>query len=156
MTIFDHPLWPRLRPYAAIYKNRENLDLLQLPDDLRDEAKAIELPCVSCGSPCRVFRARLKSARSRVGGKPEERRLFYASTCPSHVNAGCARSRAAKDHKRLVRDALGERVDDVPSIRVEVLDASGAVLLDLRSEVREAVSVDLPAGATSLRLVPRI
>ena len=85
MIVFDHPFWLQLRPYARLSEGRDNLDLLQLPDDLRVQAVMIQIPCVACGEPCRVFRARLKSERSRIAGQVEERRLFYAATCPSSV-----------------------------------------------------------------------
>lgn len=153
MTIFDHPLWPSLKPYARLSEGRDNLDLLQLPDDLRVQAAGIVLPCVACGTGIRVFRARLKSNRSRIAGSVEERRMFYAATCPSGANAGCARSRAAKEHKRRVRERLGGQREVAPAISVEVLDASGMVLYAVRTGGREPLKFDLPETARSVALV---
>lgn len=109
MIVFHHPNWFFLRPYVRLSSLRGNVDLLDLPDDLRALALATIVDCVACAAPIRCFRARTKSKRSRVSGSSEERRLFYASTCASTVNTGCSRSRAAKDHKRLVRTMLGEK-----------------------------------------------
>lgn len=155
MNVFEHELWTSLRPYARLSDGRDNLDLLQLPNDLRAKALAAEFPCVACGQPCRVFRARVKSGRSRVAGRAEERRLFYAATCPASVNAGCARSRAAKSHKRVVRSRLGGQREVQSSISVQVLDSSGLVLYEMISEVREPFKVDLPLHAAVLSFVPK-
>mgnify|MGYP001585531814 FL=1 len=154
MTIFDHPLWPSLLPFSRLSEGRDNLDLLQLPDDLRTEAVKIVLPCVACAAPIRVFRARVKSNRSRIANQVEERRMFYAATCPASVNPGCARSKAAKDHKRFVRERLSGQREAAPAISVQVLDASGAVLYAMRSEVKEPFQVDLPKGAATIAFVP--
>ncbi len=80
--------------------------------------------------------------------------MFYAATCPASVNLGCARSRAAKEHKTYVRRLLGTQRDPIPAIKIQVLDASGAVLYELRSEVKEKFEVRLPAGAASIAFVP--
>ncbi len=149
-TIFESPEWEKFSPYARLSVGRDNLDLLQLPDDLRSLAVRILRPCVACGNLVRVFRARMKSKRSRIANQVEERRLFYAASCPSDVNAGCARSKAAQDHKKRVRDLLGKQRDRVPSISVEVRDASGMTLYCMSSEVRESFQVDIPAGATTI------
>ena len=154
MTIFDHLLWPALLPFARLSEGRDNLDLLQLPDDLRVQAPAIILPCVACAEPVRVFRARMKSGRSRIAGSVEERRMFYAATCPASVNPGCARSKAAQAHKRFIRERLGQQREALPAISVQVLDASGVVLYAMRSEVKEPFQVDLPKGAATLAFVP--
>ncbi len=153
-TVFDHPLWSSLGKYARLSDGRDNLDLLQLPDELRAQAMALSLPCVACAAPCHVFRARLKSERSRVAGQVEEHRLFYAATCPSTVNAGCSRSKAAKSHKRRVRELLGKQREAPRAIAVKVLDASGQVLCTVRSEVKEEVPLELPWGAARIVLVP--
>lgn len=154
MTIFDHGLWPRLKIYARLSNGRDNLDLLQLPNDLRILASQILLPCVACGEPIRVFRARMKSKRSRIAKQVEERRMFYASTCPGNVNSGCARSTAAMAHKQVVRDHFGMAREKRPSIVVRIEDASGLVLYEMKSEVVEKFSVDLPAAATTIVFVP--
>jgi hypothetical protein len=103
VTLFEHPIWQHVRPYAHLSDGRENLDFLQLPDQLRELALEVEVNCIACGRSIRPMRAREMSERSRVAGTPTERRLFYASTCPSEVDLGCARTKAAKDHKNLVR-----------------------------------------------------
>lgn len=153
-TVFDRPIWKDLQGYARLNDRRDNLDLLQLPDDLREQAAAVRCPCISCGAEIRVFRARLKSGRSRVAGQIEERRLFYAATCPTEVNSGCSRSRQAKEHKQFVRALLGKQREPAPAITVRVLDASGAVLYAMTSEVREPFEVALPFGAASIAFVP--
>lgn len=154
MTLFEHPLWSRLLPYAHLAAGRDNLDLLQLPEDLRAEAVCVALPCVACGSLVRVLRARLKSRRSRIAGQAEEHRLFYAATCPAAKNPGCARSRAAKDHRRRVRDALGPIREEARRVSVCVLDASGRVLCQVQADGLEPLRVDLPQGASALAVVP--
>lgn len=154
ITVFDLPIWPDLLPYARISPRRDNLDLLQLPDDLRQRAQALELPCVACAALCHVFRARVKSGRSRIAGQVEERRLFYAATCPSSVNTGCARSRAAKEHKRAVCRLAGIERELPRAIGVRVLDASGQVLYAMQSVVSEPFQVDLPPGAVVIAFVP--
>lgn len=114
MIAFDHPLWPALAPYARVAPGRDNVDLLQLPDDLRAAALSTLVNCVACGAPIHCFRARAKSKRARIGGTETERRLFYAATCVAP--AGCSRSRAAKDHKNYVRRLFGLSVG-IPSVR---------------------------------------
>lgn len=101
MVIFNHSDWPRLLPYVRVTEGRGNVDLLRLPDDLRSVALAVVVDCVACGSPIRCFRARVKSKRARTAGSETERRLFYSATCAAEVDPGCARSKAAKDHKKL-------------------------------------------------------
>lgn len=156
MTIFDHYLWSKLKPYARLTVGRDNLDLLQLPDGLRAEAMTISLPCVACGESIRVFRARMKSKRSRIAEQVEERRLFYAATCPSAVNAGCSRSRAAKGHKKILRERLGQQRErrGRSQVYVEVHDASGKLLYAVMSDMQERFEFDLPSGATTIALVP--
>jgi hypothetical protein len=154
MTIFNHSIWKDLKPYAVLSSGRNNLDLLQLPDDLRARALAITLPCCACGEPIHIFRARMKSSRSRIAGQVEERRLFYAATCPSSANAGCARSVAARNHKRSLKDILGVQREVPRSITVQILDEVGSVIAIIRSEVKEPFKIDLPPGATSISLVP--
>ncbi len=100
MTLFDHPAWAHLARYAHLDANRANLDLLQVPDQLRELAIGCQANCVACGAPLRPLRARMKSSRSRIAGSETERRLFYAPTCPTDVNPGCSRSKAARDHKK--------------------------------------------------------
>lgn len=107
MTIFDHPLWPSIQPYALLAEGRDNLDILQPPDEVRAEAVNVTVPCVACGNLMHPFRVRARSGRSRVSGAPEERRLYYAATCPTDVNPGCSRTVAAKSHKNLVRRMFG-------------------------------------------------
>ena len=110
--------------------------------------------CVSCGDPIWPLRARTQSKRSRISGSTEERRLFYAATCTAEKNSGCARARQAKDHKTLVRKIFGIGRVEAPSIRVEVHDASGQVLYRLASEVKEKISVSIPAGASTIEFLP--
>ena len=76
-----------------------NVDFLQLPDDLRKLALQVEVNCVACGRPIHPLRARAKSERSRIGHSVTEHRLFYAPTCPTDVNPGCARTHEARSHK---------------------------------------------------------
>ncbi len=126
--LFDHPIWPRILPHAHINIGRANLDFLGLPDDLRAEALDVRACCVSCGGPVAPLRARALSIRSRISGMTIERRLFYAATCPQHENAGCARSRAAKQHKAELRLLFaveapsGSGVSSVPAaVRIATL-----------------------------------
>lgn len=86
---------------------RDNMDLLDLPDDLRTLALGVVVNCVSCGAVIHPFRMRTKSLRARVSGAPDERRLFYAGTCASVENPGCSRTNAATEHKQLLIRTLG-------------------------------------------------
>lgn len=99
MTLFDHPIFKYVIPYASLDEGRMNLDFLQLPEDLRDLALKVEVNCVACGKPICCLRARMKSERSRVGNSATEKRLFYAPTCPTDQNPGCSRTHDAKAHK---------------------------------------------------------
>lgn len=107
MTLLDHPIFKHLASYASVDEQRANVDFLQLPEQLRALALDVVVNCVSCGAVIHPLRARAQSERSRVGNSPTERRLFYAATCPSEVNAGCSRTHVAKQHKVAVLAALG-------------------------------------------------
>lgn len=107
MILFDHPIWKHIKKYAAVAEGRDNLDFHQLPDQLRALALEVTANCVACGAVVNPLRARAKSERSRIAGSPVERRLFYAPTCLTEKNPGCSRARAARDHKKIVRVALG-------------------------------------------------
>lgn len=106
MTLFEHPIWPYVLPYAHLAAGRDNLDFLQLPDQIRELALQVVANCVACGAVIHPMRARQVSERSRIGGTPTERRLFYAATCPSEVNSGCSRTIAAQHHKNFMRSKL--------------------------------------------------
>lgn len=124
MNLFDHPIWPHLRPYASLDEGRANLDFLQLPDQLRELALGVVVNCVACGRPISPLRARAKSQRSRVAGSATERRLFYAPTCPTDVNVGCSRALAAREHKDwLVREIVKQCAAAPPATRVVNLSA---------------------------------
>lgn len=86
-----------------------NVDFLQLPDDLRKLALQVECNCVACGRSIHPLRARAKSERSRIGHSVTEHRLFYAPTCPTDVNPGCARTHEARDHKLVMLSVLTEQ-----------------------------------------------
>jgi ribA/ribD-fused uncharacterized protein len=103
VILFDHPIWKHVAPFAKMVAGRDNVDLLQLPDDLRVLAVDVVCNCVSCGAVIHPLRCRAKSDRSRVAGTAVERRLFYAATCPSEMNPGCSRTTAAQEHKEMVR-----------------------------------------------------
>lgn len=155
MIIFDHPIWPQVSPYARLSEGRDNLDLLQLPDDLILVALNATVTCVACGNPIHPFRRRTKSQRARIANRPEERRLYYASTCAASVNAGCARSTAAKNHKVEVRDRLGaQREPEQPIVRIEIRDDSGLIVYKVETSGREPFEVTLPAGASTIKFVP--
>lgn len=106
MTLFEHPIWPHVAPYARLDGGRANLDLHQLPDQLRDLALAVETNCVACGKVIHPLRARVLSSRSRVAGSLVEHRLFYAPTCPTDADPGCSRTVAARNHKRRLRELM--------------------------------------------------
>lgn len=99
MTIFEHPIWPYIRPFAQVSDGRANVDFLQLPAQLRSLALDAVCNCVSCGKVIHPLRARAKSERSRIAGTPTEWRLFYAPTCETEKDAGCSRTKSAKSHK---------------------------------------------------------
>ena len=54
----------------------------------------------------------------------------------------------------MVRDLLGKQRERRPSIVVRIEDASGMVLYEMKSEVVERFSVDLPAAAATIVFVP--
>lgn len=110
MILFDHPIWRYVAPFTHIPDGRDNIDLIGMPDDLRDLALGVIANCVSCGRVIHPLRARAKSERSRIANTAVERRLFYAATCPTDVDSGCARSKAARDHKNTVRRMFGLKV----------------------------------------------
>lgn len=125
MTIFDHPIWPIVEPFARLASGRNNLDILQPPDDVRKQALAAIANCVACGVEIHPFRVRVKSKRSRVAGDVVERRLFYAATCPSSVNPGCSRTKAAKDHKKRVLLEMGTmKTSEARTKVVAMIDAA--------------------------------
>ena len=76
--LFGLPIWLKLRQYAHFSNSvrggrvAPRLNLLQLPEDLRVEALAVTVPCVSCGQPIHPLRARKKSERSRIAGSETE------------------------------------------------------------------------------------
>lgn len=107
MTIFDHPIWEYLAGYVHMPSGRDNIDLLQVPEPLRSIALTVVSNCISCGRVIFPLRARAKSKRSRVAHTTIEKRLFYAPTCPTSKDSGCARSRAAQMHKDEVRVKFG-------------------------------------------------
>lgn len=107
MTIFDHPILQYLVPYFHLGDGRDNLDLLQLPPDLRELALQVVTNCPSCGAVVYPFRARAKSSRSRIAHTEYEHRLFYAPTCPTEIDPGCSRTAAAKAHKEVLRAMFG-------------------------------------------------
>ncbi len=111
MLIFDHPIWKHVLPYAHLAPGRDNLDFLQLPEQLRTLSLDVISNCVACGKIVSPLRARQKSDRSRVSGTETERRLFYAPTCATEVNPGCSRSKAAQQHKDIMRAKLGFSTD---------------------------------------------
>jgi hypothetical protein len=147
-------MWELLRPYARLSVGRDNLDLLDLPVPLRQAALAADVTCVACGELCHAFRARMKSGRSRIAGQVEEHRLFYAATCPSSKNPGCSRTKAAKDHKKRIRREMGEVREPSPGAKVQMVDASGMVLMEVFSQVLEPLTVVLPKDVVALVFKP--
>lgn len=107
VTIFEHPIWPYIFKHGHIPAGRDNLDFLDLPDDLRALAIGVQTNCVSCGKVINPLRARALSTRSRVAHTAIEKRLFYAPTCPTNRDSGCARSKSAQRHKDEVRVRFG-------------------------------------------------
>jgi hypothetical protein len=99
MTVLDHPIWKYIRPFITVNAARENIDVREIPDDLRDCALDIVVNCAACGKVIHPFRVRAKSDRARIADSAEERRLFYAGTCPSERDPGCSRTTAAREHK---------------------------------------------------------
>jgi hypothetical protein len=133
-----------VRSHIRCTSLRGNVDVLQLPDAHRVLALALKAPCVACGKDCHLFRARLKSERSRVAGA-EERRLFYSATC----SPGCSRSKAAKEHKREVLAYLGAVKSKY--VRVVFLDAVGQVVADLTAQ--PGSECHIPVDVAKIRIV---
>jgi hypothetical protein len=123
MTLFEHPIWPRLRPYAHVTEGRKNLDFLGVPEALRAEALAVLVSCVACGAQIHPLRLRAKSQRSRIARTAVEKRLFYAATCAQDEMPGCSRTKLAKRHKRDVLTELGAEDSDDTAFAVRVLRA---------------------------------
>jgi len=107
VTLFDHPIWGLVEPYAHLSLGRANVDFLQLPDQLRSLALDVVVNCVSCGALIHPMRERAPSSRSRVSRTAVERRLFYAASCTAERSPGCSRTVAAMRHKDEVRARLG-------------------------------------------------
>lgn len=113
MTIFDHPIFWHVLPYFHVGEGREaggrdNVDLLELPDQLRALAVDVIVNCIACGAVISPFRARVKSEKCRVAGSAVERRLFYSGVCAS--DRSCSRTRACQQHKdELLGLVLGRR-----------------------------------------------
>ena len=107
MTLFEHPIWVHIAPYAHVTEGRDNIDFLNLPDQLRALALEVVCNCVACGAVIHPLRARVKSDRSRIANTGIERRLFYAPTCPTEKDKGCSRTKAAKVAKVYVRQMVG-------------------------------------------------
>jgi hypothetical protein len=142
-TVFDYPIWSLFKPYARLVGqgNRANVDLLQLPDDLRAAALAITTPCVACGNEIHPFRCRAASQRARIANRPEERRLFYAATCAATVNPGCSRTTQARDHQRKVRDILGAQREAKRMVLIKLIDPSGMVLQETKCDLLEPIRI---------------
>jgi hypothetical protein len=119
MLLFQHPIWSHIRPHAHLSAGRDNLDFLQLTDELRDLALSVVANCVACGKVIHPLRARAKSERSRIANSDVERRLFYAPTCPTELNAGCSRTRLAQQHKNVMLKALGPRPSVIDGVTGE-------------------------------------
>lgn len=115
MILFEHPIWQYVLPYAHLSAGRDNLDLLGLPDQLRELALGVQTNCVACGAVIAPLRARVKSERSRIGNTETERRLFYAPTCPTENNPGCSRTRVAQRHKDAMRAELAKSEEAEPT-----------------------------------------
>jgi hypothetical protein len=109
MTLFQHPVWEYVKPYAHVTFCGViiRLDFLQMPDDLRALALEVVVNCISCGKIVKPLRARAKSDRARIAGTAIERRLFYAPTCTAEVDAGCSRTKLIQQHKDDVRRIFG-------------------------------------------------
>lgn len=74
--------------------------------------------------------------------------MFYSATCPSDVNPGCARSRAAKDHKVFVRKILG--TSHVDEFFLRMLDSSGHEICRMVATDEHEVEVVVPRGTASI------
>ena len=142
MILFDHPIWLHLKPYARLDAGRDNLDLHQLPEKLRELALGVFTNCIACGESIHPLRAREKSQRSRVGGTQVEKRLFYAPTCPTEKNPGCSRTRVARAHKETIRALVLERKEPVD------LNVSGWRMEGLEGAVEIAVNTARKLGLT--------
>lgn len=116
MILTDHPIFEYIAPYFHLGdSDRDNLDVLQIPDQLRDIALQTVVCCCACGAVIHPLRTRALSERSRVAGTVE-RRLFYSGTCSSETNPGCSRTIAARDHKSAMRSCLAARTTIVPPL----------------------------------------
>jgi hypothetical protein len=97
MSITDHAIWFRIRPYLTIdtYDRdgghadpRIRIGFSGMPTRLGSEAAYIQMPCVepSCRRPINPLRRREGDDWSR---------LYYAPCCPVTVRAACSRGAAA-------------------------------------------------------------
>lgn len=79
-------------PYLRV-RHKRGLEL-RIPPTLDAKAAALQVWCVRCGAPIFCFRRR----QTRAGRGVETTGAFYlAVTCPSDVNPGCGRGKAASE-----------------------------------------------------------
>ena len=109
MLLFDHPIWPYLKPYAHMPRATGHCDFLHLPEQLRELALKTVVNCCACGALISPMRARQKSDKSRIAHTAIEWRLFYSATC--QTNLSCTRTKEAGEHRKLLWSKVGRPPD---------------------------------------------
>jgi hypothetical protein len=89
-------------PYLRV-RHKRGLEL-RPPEALVRRAASMVVSCVHCGAPIHCFRFR-KSAAKR--GEETTGPLYLAISCPSDVNSGCGRSKAASDVRLQIENMAG-------------------------------------------------
>lgn len=110
------PFWRELTAHARVTvwgrsptRQTYRIEFASVPILLAERALAHRAPCCACGAPSAPIRCRAKNWTQKrqqhiLNG------LYYAPSCPLHVNVGCSRGDAAHsdvvETVRLIRDTL--------------------------------------------------
>ena len=119
MGLVDYQFFKVIQPYIVIQpyvregggsrNPRHRIEIRScIPDALRAQALAFQMPCVECGNVINPFRRRGPARRAGAGSG----NLYYAACCPLAVRLPCSRGDAASREYRSVAAAMNETADD--------------------------------------------
>lgn len=103
MSFANHIHFDLFRPYLRVNyasdgsegKTRFRIELKRVPSGLRKFATSLVSECVAC-------RRKMQPVRGRVSSSA----LYFAATCPLHVDISCSRSLAAREEYQTIREAV--------------------------------------------------
>lgn len=78
---------------------RIRIEFYPMPADVMRKALEFTMPCVACRAPLHPIRERGQGSGN----------LYYAPSCPLHVNIRCSRTRAPRDEYKRVAAAVRAR-----------------------------------------------